>query len=95
MPKKVKSEARRKKDRSALAKKDLNVLVDTYVEADAYVDTVVGLSFEEKNHVRSLLEGGKVVPEAIIRKSAISIKGVLARNPLSTSGTMIHNHFTI
>ena len=63
-------------------------LGNAYLTVDKYINSLKGLSSKERSHLRGLIENGRVVPEAVIGKSAKAVKGILARNLLSAAPTL-------
>jgi hypothetical protein len=55
-------------------------------QAEDFVDSVQDLSSEDKNHLKTLLDRGAVVPDAMLGRTPESLRGVIFRNPLAIAG---------
>ena len=56
-------------------------------QARQYVMGVVGLSNEEQNHLKQLVNRGTIVPLAVIDSTVEDLKEIIAFNPLSTGAS--------
>ena len=60
-------------------------------EARKYVMDVVGLSSEEQNHLKQLLNRGVIIPLAVVDSTVEDLRDIIVHNPLIQPNTgLIH-----
>ena len=56
--------------------------MNSFSQAKQYVMDIVGLSNQEQNHLKQLLDKGFIIPLAVINSPVEDLKDIIARNPL-------------
>ena len=67
-------------DRKLTPKTDMSI-----PDAEDYIDSFQDLSVEDKDHLKTLLDRGSIVPNAVLGRGSDSLRGVVRRNPLPGS----------
>ena len=62
-------------------------------EARKYVMDVVGLSSEEQNHLKQLLNRGVIIPLAVVDSTVEDLRDIIVHNPLIQPNTGIINYY--
>ena len=62
-------------------------------EARKYVMDVVGLSSEEQNHLKQLLNRGVIIPLAVVDSTVEDLRDIIVHNPLIQPNTGITNYY--
>ncbi len=59
------------------------------VQARQFVMGVVGLSSDEQNHLKQLLNKGVIVPLAVIDSTVDDLREIISLNPFQTGNSLI------